>query len=277
MIKPNFSESQLQQLVNTEITMQLYFHKKIFINPTIVNLIQEYKLGWDTAFYFPWLLVPPNPNHKGCNFFIQYKLSRLIEGHRGKEWGYWNSPYFRFQIPYSTKDINNRSFDDYHQFECLKDLANQGYNVFYATNHVVYNDELFDIAANQQLLDEIPFLDVSKISGRHKKVTFDQHYSHFVLHSEPIEIQINRWSSILNTIKESNKTTIFNDLEFLKNLLLEFENNVMKINEGGFSSEIRRIENIEDNNIKIVIKALIISKYLMRYLDIYWLNYYSDI
>ena len=166
---PNFSESQLQQFVNTEITMQLYLHKKILINPTIVSLVKEYKLWWDTAFNFPWLLVPKNPDHKGCNFFIQYKLSELIEGHRGKEWSYWNMPYLRFQIPYSTKDNNNLSFDDYHQFDCLKDLANQDYYVFYATNHVVKDNELFNIAATQHLLDEIPFLDVSKISGRHKK------------------------------------------------------------------------------------------------------------
>lgn len=276
--KPNFSESQLQQLVNTEITMHLYSKKRKIINPIIVNLIQEYELSWDTAFYFPWLLVPPNPKHRHCNFFIQYKISELIEGHNSKEWNNWRSPYLRFQIPYSIKDkINNHMFDDYHQFEGLKKLANQGYYAFYATNHVVYNDELLNIATNQQLLDEIPFLDVSKITGRHKKVTFDQNCTHFFLHSELVEIEIGRWSNIFNKIKESNKTSFFEDIKILKNYLIEFENNVMNTDEGGFSSEISRIEDIEDNNIKIVIEALIISNYLMRYLNIYWFNYYLDI
>ena len=77
MTNPNFSESQLQQLVNTEITMHLFSKEgKIYI-PNIVSLIQENRLGWDTAFYFPWLTPPPNPNHRGYNFFIQYKLSKL--------------------------------------------------------------------------------------------------------------------------------------------------------------------------------------------------------
>lgn len=258
--------------------MQLYSHQRKIINPIIVNLIQEYELSWDTAFYFPWLLVPPNPKNRHCNFFIQYKISELIEGHRGNEWINWRNPYLRFQIPYSIKDkINNHIFDDYHQFNGLKKLANQGYYVFYATNHVVYSDELLDIATNQQLLDELPFLDVSKINGRHKKVTFDQNCSYFLLHSEPIETEIDRWSNIFNTIKESNKTSFFEDIEFLKNYLVVFENKLMITNEGGFGFEISRIENIEDNNIKMVIEALIISKYLKIYLNIHWFNYSPDI
>ncbi len=49
----------------------------------------------------------------------------------------------------------------------------------------------------------------------------------------------------------------------------------MITNEGGFGFEISRIENIEDNNIKMVIEALIISKYLKIYLNIHWFNYHQ--
>jgi hypothetical protein len=133
METPNFSESQLQQLVNTEITMNLFSKEgKIYI-PNIVNLIQENSLGWDTAFYFLWLTAPPNPIHRGCNFFIQYKLSNLIEGHRAKEWIYWRKPYLRFKIPYPTKDkITKISIDDYNQFQYFaKNLQNPSSNTPY--------------------------------------------------------------------------------------------------------------------------------------------------
>ncbi|GAH43984.1 unnamed protein product, partial [marine sediment metagenome] len=173
MIKPNFSECQLQQLVNIEIVMRIYsLNKNIYI-PIIINPLEEHKLGWDTAFYFPWLFLPQHQTHRGCNFFIQYKLSKIIEGHRGKEWICWRKPYLIFQIPYPTKDGNNKHYyDNYNQFDNLKELSNKGYYVYYATNHIVYDYELFSIAKDQRLVEEIPLLDVSMIKNRHKNVTF---------------------------------------------------------------------------------------------------------
>jgi hypothetical protein len=100
MVKPNFSECQLQQLVNNEIVINLLQSKNKYVIPKIPSLPEEYKLGWDTGFYFPWLGILHNPKHKGCNFFLQYKISSEI-GKKGNQYSYWSAPYYRFQIPYT--------------------------------------------------------------------------------------------------------------------------------------------------------------------------------
>lgn len=103
MLEPNFSESQFQQIVNTEIVMQLFAQKKIRFHPIVLSLREEFLHGWDSGFYFPWLPIPPHTDENGCNFFIQYKLSKQIEGNKGREYNIWHAPYLRFHIPYSTK------------------------------------------------------------------------------------------------------------------------------------------------------------------------------
>ncbi len=83
--------------------------------PKIPSLPEEYKLGWDTGFYFPWLGIPHNPKHKGCNFFLQYKISSEI-GKKGNQYSYWSAPYYRFQIPYTTKENGNYVYDDFQYY-----------------------------------------------------------------------------------------------------------------------------------------------------------------
>ena len=208
MIKPNFSESQLQQLVNTEITMFCYSRFRPmecwWFHPIIIDLIEEDELGWDSAFYFPWLLI--RPDNSGVNFFIQYKLSKLIEGRRGREWKHWNSSYLRFQIPYTIKDkLTKKYSDDFSQFNALKKLANKGYPVFYATNHTVERYELFHLASSQRLLSEVPFLDVSSVNRLHKKVTFTETSSHFLLHSDIGKTIKMKLKDIVSKLKERGK------------------------------------------------------------------------
>lgn len=275
MQKPNFSESQLQQLVNTEITMYLdNKNKSRFSHPTIISLIEEYGLGWDTGFYFPWLDMTPNPDHRGCNFFIQYKLSNLIKGHSAHEWKDWNHPYLRFQIPYSTKDKkNNKSIDDYHQFDRLKELTDNGYFVYYATNHVIYDSDLFRIATNKNLINEIPFLDVSRINAHHKKVTFDEKCSHFLLHSEPEKIETIKWNNILENLTESKKTLLFEDINFLEKFIIDLEERLLGEVVGGYLDEIHKYDHRDEEFNIVLIKQLIISKYLRKYLGIFWFRY----
>lgn len=171
---PNFSESQLQQLINTEMTLRLYSTTQQVYSPSIVSLVKEHDLGWDTAFYFPWLSTPPHPDHQGCNFFIQYKLSELV-GPGGGEYSDWGCPYMRFLIPHSVKSQATGLYEkDYTQFDNLKELADGGYSTYYATNHTVRSQELFSFSASQRLLDETPFLGISDVSGHHPKVTFTQ-------------------------------------------------------------------------------------------------------
>lgn len=251
-----------------EITGRLQSQRRHFFPPIIISLIEEYDLGWDTAFFFPWLSMPPHPDNRGCNFFIQYKLSELIEGHRAREWSHWNEHYFRFQIPYSTKDtITHRYYDDYNQFDHLKDLANMGYYVYYFTNHVLRDRDLFHMASDQQLLDEIPILDVSDINGYHKKVTFTKDSPYFLLHSKLEEIKMLNWEKLIDTIKKSDGTSLFKDVEVLKKFIYRLEEETYQ--KGGFREEIMKFADWPKRE-KTIGEATIISKYLKRNLDLYW-------
>lgn len=180
MPAPNFSEFQLQQAVNTAYTRYIYEKHHRWMYPIVPSLVAEFNLGWDSAFYFPWL-HKTHPNPEGCNFFIQYKLSDELTTKRAKEWQFWNSKYFRFKIPYQTRDNNGNLIDDYNQWDCLKELANQNYPTFYATNHTLCKDALLSSFENGTLLDEIPFLDVRNVNSHHKHVTFTQNSNHFCL------------------------------------------------------------------------------------------------
>lgn len=265
---PEFSESQLQQLINTEVTMRIFIHGKIMCNPIVINLIEEHDLGWDTAFYFPWLFMPSNPNHRGCNFFIQYKLSTLW-GSRAGEYSDWGRPYLRFQIPYSKKDQTTKQyFYDYNQYNHLKNLANQGYYVFYATNHVTRANELLQIANSQHLLHEIPFLDISTIHGYHKKVTFTQDSSYFLLHTEPKKINIVRWKQIYSAVKEDEGTVFLEDVKFLKKFILKIEKD-MKLSEKSFYHGISKISDMQSEK-RVIAETIMILKYLKIYLNICW-------
>lgn len=273
MIKPNFSESQLQQLVNTEITMfcysRLYPLKRWWFHPIIVDLIEEGEVGWDSAFYFPWLSI--RPDNSGANFFIQYKLSKLIEGKRGKEWKYWNASYLRFQIPYMIKDKSTKKYsDDFSQFNALKKLATKGYSVFYATNHTVERQKLFSLASGQRLLNEIPFLDVSSVAQLHKKVTFTEKSGHFLLHSDIDKITKVKLNEIASKLKEVKKRNLTEDIGILTEFLIEIEKELDIENKNSFKEKIKKYESYADTEVKKYFETSLIAKYLKLYLDCYW-------
>lgn len=236
--------------------------------PIIVSAIKEFDLGWDSAYFFPWLAAPPHPEHKGCNFFIQYKRSKMIEGPRGGEWRYWNESYLRFQIPYSSKDVGGFYRDDYNQFDRLKELADQKYDVYYATNHVLTADALFNLARRQQLLDETPFLNVSEIDDRHKKVTFTMRSPDFILLSEPRKIEKSKWQNMVSVLKQKKGTSLGDDIDFIEQLVLNLEE-VSDSRIGGYHEEIEKIRE-GTSGLRMLAKGLILSKYLRRYLDLYW-------
>jgi hypothetical protein len=214
MLEPDFGEAQLQQCVNTEITNRLLLSGNVFVLAVVLTLPEEAILGWDSAFYLPWLANAPSQVHRGCNFFIQYKLSVLYEGISATQYDCWDEPYFRFKIPHTMKS-GKRYVSDYHQFEALRKLANAHYPVFYATNHVLLREELFQLAADRRLLDEIPLLDVAPLRKHHRFVTFTEASHHFLLHSDPkkfgkanaeiVEAQLKQHRS--TALAEDNETT----------------------------------------------------------------------
>lgn len=92
MIEPNFGEGQLQQCVNSEIAARALYAYGTWCHPVIITLPEELDLGWDSGFFLPWVLIPASTKNLGCNFFVQYKLSVLLEGPRGGQFSDWGEP-----------------------------------------------------------------------------------------------------------------------------------------------------------------------------------------
>lgn len=271
MIEPNFSESQLQQLVNTEITMQLFASRGKLFNPVIVSLIAEYDLGWDTAYYFPWLLMPKDPKQRGCNFFIQYKLSSKLES-KGGEYSFWDSPYLRFHIPHLSKNKSTGKYHyDYHQYDCLKELSNSGYAAYYATNHIVYNDELFSLAMAQKLIYEIPFLDVSEVNDYHAKVTFTEKSPHFLLHSDISEAKLLSWQSIMEKIYGYQPTNVTDDVKNIKDAVLKSvkAKGTPESILGKLQSNEVKVQSIPEPQ-RIFAEVILMVGFMRHYLNTYW-------
>jgi len=238
MREPNFSESQLQQAVNTAFIRHVFNLHGEWIFANVPSLCAEYDLGWDSAFYLRWLPYIRADDHEGCNFFIQYKLSVLLTSAGAKQWKFWGSEYFRYKIPYSAKDANGDFVDDYHQWERLKELADRNYPTFYATNETLSKDELKARYDDGTLLDFIPLLDVRNVSGLHKFVTFTNDSSYFLLHSEKEESKKLSFSKALRVIYEEPTTNISESNELILEALKvmgeadeSWRNDLLRINQ----------------------------------------------
>ena len=184
MREPNFSESQLQQAVNTAFIRRVFERYGFWAFAHVPSLPTEFALGWDTAFHLPWLPHAPSPDDEGCNFFLQYKLSGELTSPGAKEWSSWSQQYFRFKIPHSTRDSAGKFIEDYHQWERLKALADKNYPTFYATNSTLRKAELQNSLQAGTLLDLIPLLDIRTVKAAHKHVTFTTISTTFALHSD---------------------------------------------------------------------------------------------
>lgn len=225
MREPNFSESQLQQAVNTAYIRTVYEKHGIWIFANVPSLIDEFDLGWDSAFHFPWYPHLPHPDHEGCNFFIQYKLSGELTSAGAKEWKYWHSEYLRFKIPHSTKDSSGKFVDDYHQWDRLKDLANQDYPTFYATNFTLSKDDLRNASQAGTILNDIPLLDVRGVGAFHKHVTFTSSSTFFLLHSENEESSKISFATAVEKLSKKKTTSLNAASEALLRVLNEIGGN----------------------------------------------------
>ncbi|MDO8742011.1 MAG: hypothetical protein Q7J45_00535, partial [bacterium] len=172
MIEADFSESQLQQLVNISLVEKYKLEEALVLAPILISLNAENKEGWDTAFNLKWLKKNTSKCHEGCNFFIQYKISNVLTSSGANEWKDWERDYFRFKIPHKKKNSVGKYVDNYNQFNNLVGIAAKGFTVYYATNSTTDRKQLIQSFKTNKLLDTTPFLDVSDISGAHKHVTF---------------------------------------------------------------------------------------------------------
>ncbi len=233
--------------------------------PSVPSLFDEFTYGWDSAFLFPWLSYPPNDDHAGCNFFIQYKLAGELVSAGAKEWSHWGSNYFRFKIPHSTKDKLGKHVDDYHQWDRLKELANAGYPTYYATNSTLYKDTLRSMFKTGDLLDETPLLDVRTVNLRHKHVTFTDASSHFGLHSEFEEAPKIALSRALNTLLPEKTSTLKESIEELFRVLRDIGGN-----DPNWQEDLKQIADISADYIPSEFRAwrdhLLLKKFIATHL-----------
>lgn len=225
MIEPNFSESQLQQLVNTEISISRLQSHGDYYPAIVVSLTNEATLGWDSAFHLPWIPIPANPNHRGCNLFIQYKLADLLESERAGQFQFWETEYLRFQIPHESKNPNSGQYElDFHQFTALRALANQSYPVFYVSNSVVYEQQLLTLARARTLSDSCAWFDVTGIADEHRYLTYTPASNHGFLHSDPISVPKTSFAKFKQSIAENQeKTSWEQDIKHIQPQIVEFE------------------------------------------------------
>jgi hypothetical protein len=244
MREPNFSESQLQQAVNTAFIRHVFEKSGVWVFANVPSLIDEFDLGWDSAFDFPWYRHPSLPDHEGCNFFIQYKLSGKLTSAGAKEWGHWKTEYFRFKIPHSTKDSSGKFVDDYHQWDRLNDLANKGYPTFYATNATLSKDALRSASQAGNLLNDIPLLDIRGVASLHKYVTFTSSSTFFLMHSEKEESSRVSFATAIERLSD-NKTAFIE--EAAESLLLSLQE--IGGNDEGWNMDLQRIGQVRNNQV----------------------------
>ncbi|MCX6640984.1 MAG: hypothetical protein NTW14_10990 [bacterium] len=225
MREPDFSESQLQQAVNTAYTRYIVKQRGVWILPIVPSLRAEFNLGWDTAFYFDWLPSTELVDPEGCNFFLQYKLSGLLTTDKASEWKHWGKEFYRFKIPFITRNAAKEYVDDYHQWDRLKGLADKNYPTFYATNSTLQKQHLYLAWQEGRLLDMVPHLDVKKITGRHKSVTFTEDSEYFLLHSEEEQISKDNFTSLKNKLAEYPMTSLADSNKNLLRALKEIGGN----------------------------------------------------
>jgi len=251
MASPNFSEAQLQSAVNTALTIHLNKRYGYLPFAIIPSLRTEFLFGWDSGFYLP-KISKGQLNQEGCNFFIQYKLSDQLTKSNASQWSYWNEPYFRFKIPHNK--------DDFHQWDTLKKLANDGYAVFYATNNTLSREQLIEHYQSEKLLNNTPCLDVDQVNGRHHYVTFTNTSNNFFLHSE---LEESKQTSLSETLEELN-----NQQESLREANQRlFENLKSTFRENNKASKnLSFISNLLEDNIPGYITHFYLSSFVFSYL-----------
>jgi hypothetical protein len=265
MREPNFSESQLQQAVNTAYIRRIHEQHGIWVFANVPSLIDEFDLGWDSAFYFPWLPHSPLVDHEGCNFFVQYKLSSELTSAGAKEWEHWGTQYFRFKIPHSTRDVSGQFVDDYHQWNHLKALANQNYPTFYATNSTLSKDLLRQASQAGTLLADIPLLDVRSVEALHKHVTFIQDSTFFLLHSEKEKASRGSFVTVMEKLAEQSTASLKVSAELLLRILKKIGRNDEMWNSD--LSKITQAHRIRvPNRLLPLVTHLLISSFVRKHL-----------
>jgi len=220
----------------------------------------------------------------GCNFFIQYKRSNLISRrHCNNEYDHWGSSYLRFSIFYTCKKSPDGK--DFTQFDKLRELSALGYSTYYVTNHVIDKTELFELARSQRLLEEIPFLNVADIDGRHHHVTFTKDSEYFMLHSKPVEAKVSKWNSVIDKLKLANESKkvskLEKDIEKLRDFIVAYEESLELTGEISFRKDFKKLNDKLNSlnsprQLSYLFKTGLIANYLKQYFNVDWYRFCTN-
>ena len=134
---------------------------------------------------------------------------------------------------------------------------------------------MLQLATYNALLNEIPFLDVSMINNNHNRATFTRNSSYFLLHSEPEKTPITKWDKVYSVAKEKEGTMLSEDTKLLGDFILALEKKMDIPEKSGFSADIQKISNLP-RDVRLISKAIIVSRYLKKYLDLHWYKLWLD-
>lgn len=258
--EPDFREGQLQQTANTALYLHVLSTTGQHRFPIIITPWEEARWGWDTGYYFPWL-GPPHPEQKGCNLFLQYKISTMHVSRDADGGKFWRGEFFRFALGYQR---GKRTWDC-SQRDALAVLASQGYTVAYVTNHVLDFRELCELASQYQLCSSLPVLQVDDNVRGHVYASFTAQSDHFVLHSESAPAKRLTLKTIIAALPEGR--SLIEDATAILSFLRDVEHRLTK--EGGIEQELRQVPSeFPGDWAKIRLAGL----YLRRYLDLTWIR-----
>ena len=259
MEEPDFSESQLQ--IWSDINIRDYLKSRYDIDalPFVFSTRKEKNTSWDSGYIFPWLKKGQIQN-RGCNFFVQYKLSKKYISDGASGWENWNVPFFRFNLGYRK----NRNWD-FHQRDHLIKLRKQGFVVIYITNHILNYGDLHHLATNIRLIDTLPALDVTNSLSNHTYVSFTEDSDYFHLHSET-ESMKKHFFSHFGEMQE--KTDIREDISFLVKFLMSYEEAI-----GLVDIDLSNISlDFGENDLRIFEAFFRVRYYLKTYLNVSWVR-----
>lgn len=261
MGRTEFGEQQLRDCVNFSLIEYIENTYNSSVPPNSPTPCEEKTLGWDTAYYLPWL-GPCQAGKYACNLFIQYKVSHPYTGKRGnfgKDW--MGNNYFMFYMAY----LKARK-PDFHQLQSLIDLSAQGFTVVYVTNHVCQLYDFIDLYMRRRLMDELPVLKVKPNLGLHVQTTFTPASKYFLLHSEVFK---EPKTNIMSALEQTEPTEYKADLEKIERALIEQFN----LSEGKrilldtLIDSYRKIYEIEDDN---VARGIGLRHFMNYYLNLHW-------
>lgn len=145
------------------------------------------------------------------NLLFQYKRPKYISSELGKEWTFWNQPYFRYEI------YNKQHYLLEHLEQFLENRA----LVLYAAPAITKINDLVDLKNKRKIIENTNFKKVLELSGHHmntyiKAGTFSQAFS------EPEKIDN---FNLLNFLEKQYKIKETSNLQFI----IDFTESVISI------------------------------------------------